>query len=121
MEGYLLHITPRSRWRPQDEVYVTDSLQHEGFIHCSTPEQVLLPANALFRGQADLIVLIIDPRRVLAPLVFEDCYDSGMAFPHLYGPLNTDAVLATAALLAEPSGEFLTRPALPPWPPAPRA
>lgn len=103
----LLHITPRARWQPQAATYVADSLQLEGFIHCSTPAQVLMPANAMFKGQTDLILLVIDPAKVTAPIVFEDCYESGHAFPHIYGPLNTDAVITTMAFPCKPDGSFL--------------
>ena len=91
----ILHIISRSRWATAAATgfYLADSLNKEGFIHCSTPEQVLSPANALYRGQKELVLLCIDPDRVQMPVVYEDCYDTGQAFPHIYGPLNVDAVV----------------------------
>ena len=91
----ILHIISRSCWHTAAATgfYRADSLNEEGFIHCSTPEQVLSPANTLFRGQKDLVLLCIDPERLQAPVVYEDCYDTGQAFPHIYGPLNVDAVV----------------------------
>lgn len=105
-QDILLHITPRASWQPQADTFIADSLQREGFIHCSTPEQVLMPANAMFKGQTDLILLVIDPAKVEAQIIFEDCYESGHKFPHIYGPLNTDAVIATAEFPCEPDGSF---------------
>ncbi|HEX6383569.1 MAG TPA: DUF952 domain-containing protein [Anaerolineae bacterium] len=93
--GLILHITTRQQWQNAEATgaYRTDSLESEGFIHCSTSEQVLGPANAMYRGRQDLVLLCIDPARVQPPIVFEDCYESGQAFPHVYGPLNVDAVV----------------------------
>jgi uncharacterized protein (DUF952 family) len=90
----ILHITTRADWESAQAQgdYRLDTLATEGFIHCSTPDQVLGPANALFRGRSDLVLLVIDPTRLAAELVYEDCYEAGQAFPHIYGPLNIDAV-----------------------------
>jgi uncharacterized protein (DUF952 family) len=90
----ILHITGRADWENAQAlgVYRLDTLASEGFIHCSTLEQVLGPANDLYRGRNDLVLLVIDPGRLTARLVYEDCYETGQPFPHIYGPLNLDAV-----------------------------
>jgi uncharacterized protein (DUF952 family) len=110
----ILHIIHINDWavalmRGQ---YSGNTLESEGFIHCSTPQQVLIPANAMFRGQTDLMLLCIDPALVQARLVYEDCYDSGMAFPHIYGPLNLNAVRAAIPFPPNEDGTF----SLPPLP-----
>ena len=78
----------------------------EGFIHCSTPEQVLTPANAIFRGQTDLILLCIDPSKIYANIIYEDCYESGIEFPHIYGAINIDAVIKTVNFPPNDDGTF---------------
>ncbi len=88
----LLHIAPIERWEAGADPYIDPSLQAEGFIHCSTPEQVLIPANERFTGRTDLVLLVIDPALVPSEIVFEDCYESGHAFPHIYGPIPRAAV-----------------------------
>lgn len=104
----ILHITRRLDWEGARELgeYRDDSLQSEGFIHCSTPEQVLGPANNFYRGRSDLVLLIIDPSRLAAELVYEDLYESGINFPHVYGPLNLDAVTAVVPFPPLPDGTF---------------
>ncbi len=108
MTETILHITPRSVWEAAQRTgsYRGDTLDTEGFIHCSTHAQVLGPANLRFHGQRDLLLLRIDPAKVQSDIVYEDCYDSGEAFPHIYGPLNLDAVIETIDFPPNPDGFF---------------
>jgi uncharacterized protein (DUF952 family) len=104
----ILHITQQTEWAKAKAagVYHGDTLATEGFIHCSTPAQVLGPANALFRGQPGLVLLCINPDKVEPPLSYEDCYAAGQAFPHIYGPLNLDAVVQVIAFPPNADGTF---------------
>jgi uncharacterized protein (DUF952 family) len=102
----ILHITTRTAWETVDTLYTAPSLTSEGFIHCSAPEQVLKPANEMFRGQTGLILLCIEPARVTADIVYEDCYESGQKFPHIYGPLNREAVIKVVDFPPNPDGTF---------------
>jgi uncharacterized protein (DUF952 family) len=89
----ILHITTAGQWAAarQAGTYRGDTLDSEGFIHCSTPEQVIAVANARFRGQPDLVLLDIDPARV-GPDIRWEAAENGQIYPHIYGPLNTDDV-----------------------------
>lgn len=104
----ILHITHRSDWETAQAAgeYRADSLAAEGFIHCSTVEQVLGPANEFYRGKDDLVLLVIDPARLAAELVYEDSYHIGTAFPHIYGPLNLDAVTSVVPFPPLADGTF---------------
>jgi Uncharacterized protein conserved in bacteria len=104
----VLHIIQRSDWEAARAAgaYRADSLATEGFIHCSTPEQVLTPANALFRDVRGLVLLVLDENKIAAPVVYEDCYESGTAFPHVYGPINLDAVTDVLPFEPEADGTF---------------
>ena len=104
----LLHITSRAQWDRARfaGAYRSDSLDTEGFIHCSTREQVLAVAERVFRGQDDLVLLCIDLSRVQAPIQF-DTIESGERFPHIYGPLNADAVIRTIPFAPGPDGRFV--------------
>lgn len=104
----ILHITHAADWQNARAAgeYRLDTLDTEGFIHCSTPEQVLRPANEFFAGQQGLVLLVIDPARLTANLVYEDLYETGVDFPHIYGPLNLDAVTAVVPFEPLPDGTF---------------
>lgn len=104
----ILHITTVQAWdeAQQQGEYTSESLATEGFIHCSTPEQIVGVFMERFRGRADLTILIINPAKVRAPIVYEDCYETGQKFPHIYGALNLDAVQGSAVLPPDEDGFF---------------
>lgn len=111
----IYHIVSKSEWETavRQNQHTPASLEDEGFIHCSTKEQLLIPANAFYRGQTGLILLQIDPKKVTHEVVFEDCYESGTAFPHIYGPLNVDAVVQMIPFPPQADGSFVLPDELP--------
>ena len=89
--------------------YTPDSYESVGFVHLSTPEQVHLPANRLFSGRTDLVLLRVDPARLTSPVRWEPGVPSdpeSMRFPHLYGPLPIAAVTAVLDYRPGPDGTF---------------
>jgi uncharacterized protein (DUF952 family) len=104
----ILHITTAGAWADARRrgSYEAASLAAEGFIHCSTPEQVLAVANQRFRGCRDLVVLHVDEARLTAPVRYENLEGGDQLFPHVYGPLNADAVVGATPLEPQPNGGF---------------
>ena len=49
--------------------------------------------DRFYRGVPNLVLLHIDESLLTAPLVVEQLGDAPEPFPHLYGPLNIDAVV----------------------------
>lgn len=90
----IFHIVPTETWRKALEfgIYHADSLEKEGFIHCCTKEQISEVKEMWFAGRSDLLLLEIDPQLLTVELKYEDSHHNGELFPHLYGPLNLDAV-----------------------------
>lgn len=103
----IYHITSGDAWRRARAagLYAADSLAAEGFIHLSTREQLLWVAGRFYRGTAGLVLLEVDPARLTAELRYEES-EPGQRFPHLYGPLNLDAVTAAHPFPPEPDGSF---------------
>ena len=113
----ILHITSMPEWQTALDVgaYRAPSLEKDGFIHCSTREQVLPVANNFYRGQTDLVLLVIDTNKLTAPLKFEgpinpqtgqpetDVHD---LFPHVYGAINLDAVTKIVPFPPNVDGTF---------------
>jgi uncharacterized protein (DUF952 family) len=79
------------------------------FIHLSRLEKVHLPANRLYRGRTDLVLLHIDPAALDSPVRWEPGVATdpeSMLFPHLYGPLPVSAVIKVTAYRPAPDGTF---------------
>jgi uncharacterized protein (DUF952 family) len=82
------------------------SLAEVGFIHCSYAHQVPRVADALYRGMSGLVLLVIDPGRLTAELRDEARDGPGERFPHVYGPLNLDAVVDVLPFEPAEDGRF---------------
>lgn len=81
----------------------------EQFIHLSAPAQVHLPANRLYRGRGDLVLLHVDPALLDSPVRWEPGVETdpdSMLFPHLYGPLPVRAVFRVTPYPPAPDGTF---------------
>jgi uncharacterized protein (DUF952 family) len=107
----LVHICTAQDWERAQNVgeLRPGSLTEAGFVHLSTPEQVHLPANRLYAGRDDLVLLHIDPARLTSEVRWEPGVASdpdAMEFPHLYGPLPAAAVISVTSYLPDVSGRF---------------
>ena len=102
----------RAEWEAaqQADRYAPPSLEREGFIHFSTPAQVLGSAARYYAGRGDLLLLEVDPGACGADLRWEDPGvgpTAGQDFPHLYRPLELAEVRAVHELRLEAEGFVL--------------
>ncbi|AST91188.1 MULTISPECIES: DUF952 domain-containing protein [Sutcliffiella] len=104
----ILHIIDKQEWSKAvtKGIYIPSSLESDGFIHCSTSEQTVDVANYLFKGRSGLVLLCIDSDKVGAKIIYEDLYETGKLFPHIYGPLNIDAVTKVIHFTPNSDGTF---------------
>lgn len=104
--NHITHICPQNEWQEalQKGYYSAQSLQAEGFIHCSRPEQVIETANRFYTSVSDLLLLWIDTKLVEPDILWEKA--DGELFPHIYGRLNLDAVVAVQQLSPDADGNF---------------
>ena len=113
----IYHITSRTEWGEAHErgEYRAPSLETEGFIHCSTSVQVLPVAENFYKGKNSLLLLVIDEARLSSDLKWEPPADGtpppgvpeGDPFPHIYGPINLDAVIRAVDLETNPDGHYI--------------
>lgn len=99
----LYHLALRADWDAHPtEPYTTStvgrSLAEQGFIHCSFQRQVQQTADSFYRDRDDVVVLTIDQARVPSPIRVENLEGGEEKFPHIYGPLPRDAVVAVTPL-----------------------
>jgi glutathione S-transferase len=109
----IYHIATRADWEQAQAAgeytrsSVDKTLAEEGFIHASQAVQVARTANKFYRDvPGELLVLVIDAGLLRAEVRYEDVPGAELPFPHIYGPLNTGAVIAVRPLAPGPDGNF---------------
>lgn len=104
----ILHIIRNQEWQAAKQlgIYKNKSLEEEGFIHCSNEDQVYKVANSLYKDEADILLLYIDEKKLASEVVYEDLYQLGEKYPHVYGPINLDAVIKVEPFLTDEKGDF---------------
>ena len=103
----IYHLTTNEAWAAAQAAgeYEAPSLAEEGFIHCSKDvEQMLRVAERLYAGQTGLLALEVEVEKLESPLKVEPSR-SGELYPHIYGKLNLDAVLAERELVLGADGK----------------
>ena len=105
--AFIYHLAKPSDWEKALEKgsYEHISLQAEGFIHCSTKEQLLPTANIHFKDEQELVVLFISERLVKGTLKWEESRN-GELFPHIYGKIQLKHVENTRILFKDKEGKW---------------
>ena len=102
------HLVAGTYYRDCDasQPYIPESFAAEGFIHCTDgADNLAATATRYYAGdQRMYIALVIDKARVLAEIRYED---PARIYPHIYGPLNRDAILTIVPMLRNADGSFL--------------
>ena len=96
----IYHITTAGEWNTaqQNGFYESASLSAEGFIHCSLDNQVDAVLERYFKEKKDLVKLVIDTEKLISKHVFDWSPSIADTFPHVYGPVNLDAVIEVITL-----------------------
>ncbi|MDJ0844654.1 DUF952 domain-containing protein [Crocosphaera sp.] len=114
----VFHLTTSETWQQAqlNKEYKAASLETEGFIHCSTKSQILTIANTFYQHYERLLVLEINPDKLLAEIKWESPIhpnpnidhniDDSEKFPHIYGIINLDAVERIGYLCKNNQGLF---------------
>ena len=118
----ILHLLSRERWAEAQAngQLVTPSVATEGFAHCSTEHQIVDVANKYYSGATNMVLINIDPKELDSELKFEPPahLDGSPAlpheplFPHIYGPINLDAVIEAIDFPCDAAGNFVAPPQL---------
>jgi uncharacterized protein (DUF952 family) len=96
----IYHVTTAADWKAaqQKGFYDHPSLTAEGFIHCSQEHQVAGVLERYFAGKTDLLKLVIDTDKLTSKFVFDWSPSTADTFPHVYGTINTDAIVDVTPL-----------------------
>ncbi len=105
----IYHLVPVDDYQsqPANRPYRAAELEREGFIHCTRgDEQLVVVANRYYRDDLrPVLVLVIDEEAVTSPVKDERAAD-GVKYPHIYGPLNRDAIISVLRMPRLPDGSF---------------
>lgn len=107
-QDFIFHLVPDREWKSskKNSRYEPQSIEDEGFIHCSTGNQIEDTANRLFKGERKLLLLVINATLVEPEIKYEEDKTTGEVYPHIYGPLNPDAIVDNIRLIPEEDGSF---------------
>ena len=111
----VLHLAERAAWSADavGEVYAGStrgrSVAEVGFVHMSTAAQLPAVMAALYADvpAADLVLLVVDLPALAArgvPVRWENLEGGDVVFPHAYGALPREAVVAVLDLVPAEDG-----------------
>ena len=102
----IYHLVPRATWENAPSgPYRAASLESEGFIHCSYRGQVAGSANKFYSDESEMLLLAIDPDLLNSELRDEEGRP-GELFPHVYGPINREAIAEVIPLKRGSDGSW---------------
>ena len=100
----IYHLVLADHWHSQDPTspYLPSDFESDGFIHCTRGSNLLLQvANTYYQDTpGEFLLLMIDESQVSAEIKYEN------GFPHIYGPLNRDAIVAVHSMTRHDDGRF---------------
>jgi len=102
----IVHALSRSDWHSFQEQgeYHPDSLDSQGFVHCSKPGQIVVVADINHPDSDEMVLLLLDESRLDSPVRYETSGDGASAFPHVYGPLTLDGVVDSFSFEQDETG-----------------
>lgn len=92
----IYHIAKQSKWNSllDNEFYLPDEFNKEGFIHCSEIQQIQFIIKEKFNNNLDgYLILEIDPTKLVSKTVYENLSGGKEKYPHIYGNINKSAIV----------------------------
>jgi len=111
----ILHLLPRwiAESHDPNDAYLPSTFAADGFVHCSPSDEVMLAVANTYYAETDdeLVVWDVDEDALVAEVRWEapnPAPPAGVAgdvlFPHVYGPIESGAVVGTRRLVRGPDG-----------------
>lgn len=92
---FIYHIVLPDVWAAfKGDSYEAASLATEGFIHCSFADQLDADIERYCGGAESIIILEIEPAKLTSQMIEEPSTNNEI-YPHIYGPINRDAIIRT--------------------------
>ena len=107
--GVAYHLVPGEVWEHQKDAaeYLPEAFENDGFIHCTNGlDELLAVANRYYLADSRPYRVLILKVELINSMVRYD--DPEEIFPHIYGPLNTSAVVGTLDAKRSEDGRFIS-------------
>ena len=90
----IYHIVLPEVWEKfkNKDFYEAETLQTEGFIHCSFREQLDAVLQRYYKNADKVLILEIETEKLQSKLV-EESSTNNEIYPHIYGKINRDAIV----------------------------
>lgn len=102
------HMVPKKYYESQNAKsdYLPAEFNRDGFIHCTDGEFMVsgIAYNIFKKLDDDLLVLFIDKEKVQAKTQYDD---PESLYPHIYGPLNRDAIVKVGNMVRDRKGDWI--------------
>jgi uncharacterized protein (DUF952 family) len=104
----IYHIAEKDEWSAcQNKAeYIPKRYNKDGFVHCSDDCQIEQIANSMFKTRAEIMLLKIDPTKLIAQTIYESPQGSDEKFPHVYGTIDKQAIVKVSELKCNENGKF---------------
>jgi len=108
----ILHCMKKSAWNAvkSEKYWGAQAIASEGFIHCSTVAYFWRVAPLFSESDEDFVLVCIDKEKLSAEVRYEDGDNCGRFYPHIYGPVNHDAVVMVLPFLRDENGKYCKNP-----------
>lgn len=107
--GVTYHLVPVEEWERQREQadYVPPAFADDGFIHCTNGlNELVAVGNQFYKGDSrPYLALILNVPKITSPVRYDD---PDQVYPHIYGPLNTDAIVGMLKAQRSEDGTFVS-------------
>jgi uncharacterized protein (DUF952 family) len=90
----IYHVVLPETWEnfKDKDFYEAESLQTEGFIHCSFAHQLNAVLQRYYADKKHVLILTIDPAELISKVI-EESSTNNEIYPHIYGGINTGAIV----------------------------
>jgi uncharacterized protein (DUF952 family) len=106
--GITYHLVPADVWSEQKGAteYLPEAYPQDGFIHCTNGlDELVKVANLFYTADPrTFLTLILETGKITSDVRYDDPNET---YPHIYGPLNTDAVVGELVVSRDADGTFL--------------
>ncbi|EPR11495.1 DUF952 domain-containing protein [Ruminiclostridium papyrosolvens] len=105
----ILHCMKENSWKKvkEKQSFGLDSIEAEGFIHCSSIGYFWRVAPNFKHIEEDLVLLCIETDKLQSKIRWEDGDNCGRYYPHIYGQINIDSVVHVLPFLKDINGDFI--------------